>query len=1720
MGSKFRRTQVSLWLVIIMFVAQAVGIISPVLGNTSQPSTITISEAIEDAGSYLLNLDTLSDWDAYALGKAGKPVPASYLNAVTAQVIKENGQFTLVTDYARMVLGVKGANGDPNAVGGHDLIEKIYNHERLTSQGNNGVIYALWALDSGKNYKVPASVKWTKSSLVQEIVSKQNTDGSWCCSAGSNDGGVDMTAAALTALAPYKAQPEVQGAVSKAIQWLQLKQLSNGGYSDGGENAESTAQVIIALSALGIDAKSDGFRKSGSDPLTYLFTYRQKDGGYAHLQSMTSTSMPTNQALQAMAAYHAINPDGGTYPGERRTNSGNSGEAAKSLVTVHVEGPTGTVIHGQEYGVTAYDAIDQLLAKSGIQRDIPEGSYGRSLKEINGVKAGVNGNDWMYNVKRQGAWDYPQTGISGYKLKTGDEVWVYYGAFDVSKLVDSVNPVPAQPKENESFQLLVKTTGLFEPNVSVASSVYVEIGAQKRTTDNSGLASFQGLPAGIHTVTVTGNTYESKPALIRAQTSLLIGDAPKVSIQVEGMHKPVTSGTAVVTNALDALLTLLTEKQIEYQVLDNPSFGKYVKSIAGEADSWNYAVWRNGGWIFPAVGMPNFQLKANDKLVVYIGGWDPPTYLVQSVSVMPQIPQANQSFAVFVEKAANDWATGNPVISPASGVQVEANGMVATTNEYGVAFFSAGLNAGTYTFTVTGYIPDVPPKIVRTTKVATIGSGPHVSITVEGSQEHVTDGVVNIQTDKTVLGALQKVLDSQPIHYTINSSSYGNYVKTIKNDSDSWSFMVWRGGAWVYPQVGMDTFQLQGDDHVVIYSGGVDASYNPTTFIVDSIIVSPEQPASGEGFSVAVKTAYWDWQANSTVVKPASAVKVSAAGQEMMTNQDGIASFSGMNSGAYVLTVTGYGEGIAPKIVRTTKLLNVLPQVTGGGGGVPVTPSVKISVTGDESRGDILSLQNVNFQMNDTPYSVLVRALGADRVEGKGQGEGIYVSGIDGLREFDKGPQSGWMYAVNCSYPSTSASSYKLKQGDKVDWRYTLNNGNDVKASGTIVCSSGLGNGTVNTQGEVILPQAVQEGISQLSIGYSNRKPADPKVRTVTVLNPENQMDWTAAMRLRDELAKNEVAIDKEVASERAVLSDSKEEITLQIPKQALTEQTMITIRKLDASNRKEVSSSLFEFTPNGTKFNKPVYISIKVPLDINDLESLAMVWLNEETNEWIPIPAAVDGATGIVTGAVDHFTKFAVIDKSKLPSVITSVPDVRAVIEAAAKHILNHSDLSDWEAYALAEAGKAVPASYLAQTEMLLKEKNGQLRNVTDYERMALGVKAAGGNPRSIAGVDLIEKIYNNDRMTVQGTNGPIFALMVLQQNGHMAPTGSKWNEASLVQWLLEQQNSNGSWSLEKGDTTNVDLTGMALVSLSPMKDRADIKAAVDKAIDWLSKQQAKSGGFELSGQENSESAAWVLMALSHLGIGPNDPRFIKADGNVLANLLSYQQSDGGFAHIHGESSTSIPTEQALLALSAYDRLSTHSESVPPQIVTSSGFADDAQISGWALEYVKKAREYGLMEGVENNRFAPADQLTRAQFVTTLLRLLGEAPDANTKLSFTDVLSEQWYYGYVAKAVEKGIVNGVTADTFAPDRSISRQEMAIVMTRAFGLKATSSEGAVYTDMNQAYELAVPSILAVQEHGYMEGDDQGRFAPAAPVTREMTAAVVVRAYEKTKNQSR
>lgn len=256
------------------------------------------------------------------LGQARAKVPlseayiAAYYEKVVAYVQKNMGadgvlvdpesRNPTVTDNERIVLALTAIGKDPANVGGENLLKALQNKNimKVTDTSNtdiNGLVMGLLALNS-RNYTSDTS--W----LVQAVLAQQNEDGSWSASADTKPvGDVDMTAMALQALAPYhkdSGNETVNTAVEKALNWL------SGKYRSGYDSSESCAQVVIALSALNLDANTDArFTKTVEGKtlsvLGNLLQYRvAENGGFKHqFADKAVNEMATEQALCAMAAY-------------------------------------------------------------------------------------------------------------------------------------------------------------------------------------------------------------------------------------------------------------------------------------------------------------------------------------------------------------------------------------------------------------------------------------------------------------------------------------------------------------------------------------------------------------------------------------------------------------------------------------------------------------------------------------------------------------------------------------------------------------------------------------------------------------------------------------------------------------------------------------------------------------------------------------------------------------------------------------------------------------------------------------------------------------------------------------------------------------------------------------------------------------------------------------------------------------------------------------------------------------------------------------------------------------------------------------------------------------------------------------------------------------------------------------------------------------------------
>ena len=217
----------------------------------------------------------------------------------------------MATEYSRTILTVAMLGGDPAAFGTRpdgtaiDLLnDGVWNFAgELGAQGLNGLIFALLAADAG-TYPEPEQAKNTRAGIVEAIRAAQEPDGGFGLIPGKSD--VDITAMAVQALAPYRDQMETE--IDAALSYLSGQLTDTCGYiAYGDENAESTAQVILALCALGIDPETDSrFVKGEHTLLTELSQFREADGTYRHVLEGAGDGLATAQSVLALVAVQRV----------------------------------------------------------------------------------------------------------------------------------------------------------------------------------------------------------------------------------------------------------------------------------------------------------------------------------------------------------------------------------------------------------------------------------------------------------------------------------------------------------------------------------------------------------------------------------------------------------------------------------------------------------------------------------------------------------------------------------------------------------------------------------------------------------------------------------------------------------------------------------------------------------------------------------------------------------------------------------------------------------------------------------------------------------------------------------------------------------------------------------------------------------------------------------------------------------------------------------------------------------------------------------------------------------------------------------------------------------------------------------------------------------------------------------------------------------------------
>ncbi len=425
-----------------------------------------------------------------------------------------------------------------------------------------------------------------------------------------------------------------------------------------------------------------------------------------------------------------------------------------------------------------------------------------------------------------------------------------------------------------------------------------------------------------------------------------------------------------------------------------------------------------------------------------------------------------------------------------------------------------------------------------------------------------------------------------------------------------------------------------------------------------------------------------------------------------------------------------------------------------------------------------------------------------------------------------------------------------------------------------------------------------------------------------------------------------------------------------------------------------------------------------------------------------------------------------------------------------------------DWAVFALSRCGYENDEfynTYYRNVKETLEQNSSEYIGdaSTDNSRTIIALSAVGYDASDVGGYNLYSPLNDFDYTVERGVNAASYALIALDCGDyHIQDENATNSKERLIEYILSKTVPSGGWA-NGGNVADIDVSAMAIQALAPYYDsNEDVKAAVDIALNMLSNRQAQDGGYMSWGVSASECCAQMLCAMSVMGIDVYDELFVKNGNSVLDALMSfYDDETGAFAHIRGTQANQMSTEQALYAMNAYERsinnknnLYDFSDVTKREVYTENNDdvyvyyeeiiyeeteeTDDTQesekddvvelpnlqvetkpqidfidIEGNEFQNeIKALAKSGIINGKSNNIFEPKSTMTRAEYTAIITRALNLEGGENV---FEDISENDWFYKYVISAYSNGIINGVSKNEFAPQNLITRQEAALMCTRA-----------------------------------------------------------------------
>ena len=421
--------------------------------QTIQAILTTIADSLKGSGA---------DWDVMDMAAYGLGSEMDKDTLIANALNVYNNTKSSATDYERVAISLTSMGIDATAVdngeaGMADFIEKIANYkanDETPSLGTiNAYIFALLAYDSGA-YELSDNVYWTREKIKNHLLAQQLTDGGWALFETNAD--PDVTGMAISALANYRDDAAVTAALDKAVNCLSTMQTANGGFiSWDSENSNSASMVIVALSALGIDADTDTrFIKEGKSAIDALLSYKTDDDRLGFTDT-TYNVMATEQGFRALVAYTKMLAAGKPYNiyvfAEESAPEPQPVDKTELIAKIN----QATALNKTDYTADTWSVLSTALNNAILVRDSETATQGEVNAVLQSLLAAING------LKT------PGSGGSG----GGSNITVTFKLIGDSK--------HGTPDKHTAFQTWIPTTSVTVPQGPIVYDVFDKVLTEK-----------------------------------------------------------------------------------------------------------------------------------------------------------------------------------------------------------------------------------------------------------------------------------------------------------------------------------------------------------------------------------------------------------------------------------------------------------------------------------------------------------------------------------------------------------------------------------------------------------------------------------------------------------------------------------------------------------------------------------------------------------------------------------------------------------------------------------------------------------------------------------------------------------------------------------------------------------------------------------------------------------------------------------------------------------------------------------------------------------------------------------------------------------------------------------------------------------------------------------------------------------------------------------------